>query len=158
MWVINIMVYKIGSLIFFMAGSLITIQEASGLSGKSIQTIRRAIKSNKVAYKKKKTPQGFNYMLNRESVIQLYKLRIPKQDRKQAGLKKGKKDLVQEFATVDDMKKVQGEISNLLSEHEKAKQSFMRFMKTFQDRFVVMENQLKLLEEPNKKKWYQFWK
>jgi len=140
-----------------MAGALITIQEAAALSGKSIQTLRRAIKVNKVAHKRKKTPQGFNYMINRESIIELYKLRVPRQDRKQRNIKDSKA-LTQEFATLDDLKKVQREIGNLLSEHEQAKQSFMRFMKTFQDRFVVMENQLKLLEEPNNKKWYHFWK
>jgi len=141
-----------------MADSLISIQEAADLSGKSVQTIRRAVKNNRVAYKKRKTPQGFNYLLNRESVIQLYKLRIQKQDKKKGGIKKKGKELAKEFATIEDLKKVQNEISKMLDENEKAKQSFMRFMKTFQERFVVMENQLKLLEEPNKKKWYQFWK
>ncbi|MBU0668289.1 hypothetical protein KJ951_02495 [Patescibacteria group bacterium] len=140
-----------------MAGALITIQEAAALSGKSVQTLRRAIKANKVASKRKRTPQGFNYLINRESIIELYKLRVSKQDRKQRNIS-GNKAIAQEFATIDDLNKVQAEIGNILSEHEQAKQSFMRFMKTFQDRFVVMENQLKLLEEPNNKKWYQFWK
>ena len=143
--------------IIFMASSLISIQDAAELSGKSIQTIRRAIKVNKIAHKRKKTPQGFNYLINKESIVQTYKLRIPKNARKQGGLKKGKKSLTQEFATVDDLKSVQSDIEKMLTENEKVKKSFMQFMKTFQDRFAVMENQLKLLEEPNKKKWYQFW-
>lgn len=141
-----------------MSATYITIQEAADLSGKSIQTIRRAIKAKKLEHRKKKTPQGFNYMVKRESVIEVYKLRIPKGQRTQGRLKKGKKDTPQEFATLDDLKKLQGDVEGMLEDHEKAKESFMRFMKTFQEKFVVLENQLKLLEEPNKKKWYQFWK
>jgi hypothetical protein len=141
-----------------MASSLITIHEASDLCGKSVQTIRRAVKANKLAYKKKKTPQGFNYLINRESIIQLYKLRIANQARKHGNIKKSTGGVAQEFATVDDLKKVQSDFEKLLTENEKAKKSFMQFMKTFQERFVVMENQLKLLESPNDKKWYQFWK
>lgn len=142
-----------------MAETHITIQEAADLSGKSIQTIRRAVKSKKLAHRRKKTPQGFNYLVSRESVIEVYKLRIPKTERKAGRLKQGKKkkDDVQEFATIDDLKKLQGDITGMLEENEKAKESFMRFMKTFQEKFIVMENQLKLLEQPKEKKWYQFW-
>lgn len=140
-----------------MTGTYITIQEASDLSGKSIQTIRRAVKSKKLEYRRKRTPQGFNYLISRESVIEVYKLRIPKLERKAARLKKGNGHDVQEFATVDDLRKIQGDIESMLEENEKAKESFMRFMKTFQEKFIVMENQLKLLEQPKEKKWYQFW-
>lgn len=143
---------------FSMAETFITIQESAELSGKSIQTIRRAIKAKKLKHKKKKTPQGFHYMINRESVIEIYKLRIPKENRKQRSVKKPGKEAAQEFATVDDLKKIQADLEAVLQENDKAKESFMRFMKTFQEKFVVMENQLKLLEEPNKKKWYEFWK
>ncbi|PIR54617.1 hypothetical protein COU74_04995 [Candidatus Peregrinibacteria bacterium CG10_big_fil_rev_8_21_14_0_10_36_19] len=54
--------------------SYITIQEASELSGKSVQTIRRAIKSRKLRHKRSSTPQGFNYMINQESLCELYKV------------------------------------------------------------------------------------
>jgi len=54
--------------------SYITIQEASELSGKSVQTIRRAIKSRKLRHKRSSTPQGFNYMINQESLCDLYKV------------------------------------------------------------------------------------
>ena len=141
-----------------MTETYITIQESSDLSGKSIQTIRRAIKSKKLKSKKKKTPQGFNYMVSRESVIDVYKLRIPKDDRKQQTVKKKGKEMAQEFATIDDLKKIQADLEAVLKENDKAKESFMRFMKTFQEKFIVMENQLKLLEEPSKKRWYQFWR
>ena len=143
---------------FLMSETYITIQESAELTGKSIQTIRRAIKAKKLTYKRKKTPQGFHYMISRESVIEVYKLRIPKTERKQGSVKKTGKEVTQEFATIDDLKKIQADLEAVLKENDKAKESFMRFMKTFQEKFIVMENQLKLLEEPSKKKWYHFWK
>lgn len=52
----------------------ITIKAAARLSGKSIQTIRRMLKAKKVKFKKDKTPQGFNYLIDRESLIEYFKL------------------------------------------------------------------------------------
>ncbi len=51
----------------------ISIKEASRITGKSIQTIRRMIKSKKVKFKKDKTPQGFNYLIDKESLIEFFK-------------------------------------------------------------------------------------
>jgi hypothetical protein len=143
-----------------MPATHITIQEAAELSGKSIQTIRRAIKAKKISARRKKTPQGFNYSIKRDSIIKCYKLRIDTKERKSGGLKrKGKGGAVaKNYATVDDLRRIQDDMEDLIAEQRKAKDSFMRFMKTFQERFVVLENQLKLLEEPKDKRWYQFWK
>lgn len=143
-----------------MPGTFITIQESAELSGKSIQTIRRAIKAKKLEHKKKKTPQGYNYMVNRESVINVYKLRIAKMDRQQGGIKSKKKNttVANEFATLNDLKKVQTEMQELIVEHQKASESLKRFIKAFQERFMVLENQMKLIESPDQKRWYQFWK
>ena len=142
-----------------MSETFLSIQEAAEISGKSIQTIRRAVKARKVATKKKKTPQGFNYLIGKESLMKFYKLQASLFEREAAGLDKGAKtqSLSSEFATVEDLKKFQKDIESLLEEHKKEKDSFMRFMKAFQERFVVLENQLKLLEQP-KKKWYAFWR
>lgn len=52
----------------------ITIKNAAQLSGKSIQTIRRMIKSKKIKFKKDKTPQGFNYLIERDSLFEYFKL------------------------------------------------------------------------------------
>jgi hypothetical protein len=62
------------------------------------------------------------------------------------------------FATLHDLQVLEKEVASLLEEYKKEKESFMRFMKAFQERFVVLENQLKLLEEPKKKSWFKFWK
>lgn len=161
-----------------MSETLLTIQEASEISGKSIQTIRRAIKGSKLSSKRRKTPQGFNYLVSRDSLFNYYQLQAGLFDREQGGLGKvspgsnagaasganagAKKStetkLSPQYATLEELKRLQSEIESVLVEHKKEKESFMRFMKAFQERFVVLENQIKLIEQPGKKRWYQFWK
>lgn len=43
--------------------SFVSIQEAAGVMGKSVQTIRRLIKKGEIKAKRVKTPQGFNYII-----------------------------------------------------------------------------------------------
>jgi len=136
-----------------MAELFISIKESARLSGKSIQTIRRAIKNKKLACKRKKTPQGFNYLVKKSSLIKLYELKGEDDSKK-----KSSKSVSTEFARIDDLKKVQNDINALVREHKKVEQSLVRFMQSLQDKFVALENQFKLLEEPNEKRWYQFWK
>jgi|WetSurMetagenome_2_1015567.scaffolds.fasta_scaffold34579_2 hypothetical protein len=145
-----------------MSETLLSIQEAAEISGKSIQTIRRALKGNKLQCKRRKTPQGFNYMIERESLVSYYKLAARNFDRAQGGIKGApekstSKEVTGEFASMEDLKKMQKEIEDILEGYKKEKETFMRFMKTFQERFVVMENQMKLLEQPQRK-WFEFWK
>lgn len=149
-----------------MAETLLTIQEAAKISGKSIQTIRRALKGKKIKAKKQRTPQGFNYSIIQDSLISFYKLPAALFEREQQSLgreenlhpkKTSTKEVSTEFATMDDLKKMQQTVENLLGDHKKEKENFMRFMKAFQDRFMAMENQMKLLEQP-KKHWFRFWK
>lgn len=147
-----------------MAETLLTIQEVAALTGKSLQTIRRAIKAKKIVAKRKKTPQGFNYLITQDSVASFYKVKMKDmaREREQGSLNVKEKgvsaDTSAAFATLSDLQKMEKEVADLLDEYKKEKESFMRFMKAFQERFVVLENQLKLLEEPKKKAWYQFWK
>jgi hypothetical protein len=141
-----------------MTETLLSIQEAAALSGKSIQTIRRAVKSKRLSVKKKKTPQGFNYLISKESLLKHYKIQASLFEREAGGLNTGKEktySVAKEFATLEDLKKLQKDIEAVLEDHKKEKESFVRFMKAFQEKFVVLENQLKLLESP-KKKWYHF--
>lgn len=145
-----------------MAETFLSIQEAAQISGKSIQTIRRALKTNRLIHKQKKTPQGFNYMISREGLIQLYKLRLDEQtaEREKGGLNSllhENQNLLSQFASKEEFKKLQNELENILSRQKEEKDNFVRFMKSFQDKFVVLEHQFKLLEQP-KKKWYHFWK
>ena len=58
-----------------MSKEFITIHEAAELSGKSVQTIRRALKSKKLKHRKRKTPQGFNYLVSRASLCEIYDIK-----------------------------------------------------------------------------------
>lgn len=53
-----------------MVNQLITIFEAANLTNKSVQTIRRLIKNGKVKFKRRRTAQGFNYMVDKASLFQ----------------------------------------------------------------------------------------
>lgn len=141
-----------------MAETYLTIQESAEISGKSIQTIRRALKTNRLVHKRKRTPQGFNYLISRDSLMNIYKLQASLFEREKGGLDLKKKNGTDNApVSWEDFKKFQHEVENMLSDNKKEKENFMRFMKAFQDRFVILENQLKLIEQPNKKRWYKFW-
>ncbi|MFA5829412.1 MAG: hypothetical protein WC843_02865 [Candidatus Gracilibacteria bacterium] len=141
-----------------MPETLLTLQEAAKISGKSLQTIRRALKGKKLQAKKKRTPQGFNYLITQESLVKFYKLgQSSIFDREQRSIKEESKAVSAEVATLQDLQKLQAHVEGLLEGNKKDKESFMRFMKAFQDRFLSLENQFKLLEQP-KRKWYQVWK
>ena len=58
-----------------MPNKFISIQESADLSSKSVQTIRRAIKSKKLKHRRQKTPQGFNYMVSYEALCTLYNIK-----------------------------------------------------------------------------------
>ncbi len=57
-----------------MVQEYLTIQEAADLVNKSFQTLRRAIKANKIKYRRQRTPQGFNYLIIKDSLVDYYKL------------------------------------------------------------------------------------
>ena len=154
-----------------MKDTYIDINEASELSGKSIQTIRRAIKSNKLKVRRKKTPQGFNYLISRNSLAGLYKIKIddkkgraPSQMTSQTSSQKGrrskkgsKRKAKTGYVTIDDLDSFNTTLQKMIDQHQKERENFLRLIRTFQDRILVLENQVKLLDAP-KKKWYAFWK
>ncbi|MFC1810951.1 hypothetical protein ACFLZH_05605 [Patescibacteria group bacterium] len=147
-----------------MAETFLSIQEAAEIADKSIQTIRRAIKSKKLKARKKKTPQGYNFMIDKDSLRKTYDLRSifdeqakeKKSEQKDKISKTGRK-ITKQYLTKDDLGMFKDTVQKLIDQHEKDKENFFRLIKTFQDRVVVLENQVKLLAEP-KKKWYQIWK
>ncbi|MBU1018884.1 MAG: helix-turn-helix domain-containing protein [Patescibacteria group bacterium] len=53
-----------------MANQLLTIAEAASVAKKSQQTIRRLIKNDNVKSRRKRTPQGFNYMVDKASLLE----------------------------------------------------------------------------------------
>jgi len=146
-----------------MAQKLISIQEASDLSHKSIQTIRRSIKAKKIKFKKLKTPQGFNYLVDHASLCALFS--IPAQ--KETAVKAQKKAKKENFAEKIPGKKIpleKGDFASLaktlermVAQHADERQNFLRLMNSLQEKIFVLENQLNLLKEP-KRHWYQLWK
>lgn len=147
-----------------MSTKYISIQEASELSKKSIQTIRRAIKSKKVIVKKKKTPQGFNYLVEFESLQRTYKLALPKETKtevKEKVINHDNAEKSKSFEKVNvsknDFNALVKALETMVSQHSEERQNFLRLMNTLQEKIFVLENQLNLLKEAPKKKWYSFW-
>jgi hypothetical protein len=143
-----------------MAETLYTIQEAAEAVGKSIQTIRRALKAKKLTAKKQKTPQGFNYLIGEEQLLAFYKMERPhgKVKGTTAAANPEQTSLITEYASKEDMVEQKRVLDRLVDENRKDKDTFMRFVKVFQERFTALESQVKLLEEPGKKRrWFQFW-
>jgi len=157
-----------------MAQTFLTIQEAAMLSNKSIQTIRRAIKGKKLKARKSKTPQGYNYMVDRQSLVSIYDLKnideskLNKEttenenetkdtDELKTEVAKTQKKLSKQFITSEELGLFKETMQKLIDQHEKDKENLFRLIKSFQDRMIVLENQVKMLEAP-KKKWYEIWK
>lgn len=138
----------------------ISIKDAAKVSNKSIQTIRRAIKSNKIGYKKQKTPQGFNYLIDRESFFNEYNIsradttkRIPSNETTQ----------ITELATLQ-MESFQTQLTEfsetmrtLVEQHAKEKENLFKLIETFQNKVISLENKLKLVEENMSRSWWRFW-
>jgi hypothetical protein len=162
-----------------MAETFVSLKEASELSGKSVQTLRRAIKSKKIKARKRKTPQGYNFLVNQGSIIEFYKLKEKLFDRKQKGLKddlgsqvdsrmtsqKAKKRSTKLFSfagnkyvTPADLAKFNTAFKGFVRQSNKDREEMLCLIKAFQDKVMILENQVKLLESGSHKKWYQFWR
>jgi predicted HTH domain antitoxin len=146
-----------------MAQTFLTIQEAAQLAGKSVQTIRRAVKSKKIKSRKKKTPQGYNYMIDKDSLIKVYDLKdifdeqMKEKKKSRDKISKTPRKIAKQYLTYDDLNLFKETVQKLIDQHEKDKENFFRLVQSFQEKIVILENQVKLLEKPQKK-WYQFWK
>lgn len=138
----------------------LTIKEAARLSNKSIQTIRRAIKANKLDYKKEKTPQGFNYLIDRDSFLNEYNVSRASTTQK---IVPGSASPVVELAhkQMDNFQEQLTEFSEtmktLVEQHAKEKENLFKLIETFQNKVISLENKLKLVEENINRKWWRFW-
>lgn len=138
----------------------ISIKDAAKISNKSIQTIRRAIKSNKIDYKKQKTPQGFNYLIDRESFYNEYN--IARADTTQR-IQSHQVAQVSQLAT-KQMEGFQTQLTEfsetmktLVEQHAKEKENLFKLIETFQNKVISLENKLKLVEENMNRRWWRFW-
>ncbi len=161
-----------------MSNLYITIQDSAELCNKSIQTIRRAIKAKKIKTKKQKTPQGFNYLVEKESLYSVYGLKMETVEKKEVKAKKEKvveqkeipietsvakespavaKEPTAEVVTPEDFRAFARNMERIVSQHSEERHNFLRLVNTLQEKVFVLENQLNLLKAP-KKKWYAVWK
>lgn len=152
-----------------MAKDYISLQEAADLSNKSIQTIRRAIKSKKLLVRRKNTPQGFNYMVNKESLAEFYGLRLIEEKSEKVEkteVRKQEKIVTEQLpgngtmiVEVDDFKALVKTLDGLVQRHSDERQNFLRLVDSLNERIFVLENQINLLKAPQvDAKWYEFWK
>lgn len=133
------------------------IQEASEIIGKSIQTIRRAVRAKKVLYKKQKTAQGFIYLIEKDSLLSHFKINIEPAITKSPRVRISASKSDKHYITSEDFKHLTETLEKMVSSHGEERQNFMRLITTLQEKIFVLENQLNLLQSPAKK-WYQFWK
>ncbi|MCX6734302.1 MAG: helix-turn-helix domain-containing protein [Candidatus Peregrinibacteria bacterium] len=151
-----------------MSNNLITIQEAADLTQKSIQTIRRAIKSKKIKFRRDKTPQGFNYLIDKDSVFEFYGMQASAtQPQAAAASAPAQAPTTEPVAfqndetmnvNTHDFKAFVQTMQTMISQHSEERQSFLRLVNTMQEKIFILENQINLLKAPQVKKWYQLWK
>ncbi len=144
-----------------MTNEFISIQDAAEISKKSVQTIRRAIKAKKLKIRKKRTPQGFNYLVGKSSLLKLYKIQSPSTNEAppQAKKTKTKKKSVEKDMIIetDDFKELVRCMNGLVTKHTEERDNFLRLVNTMQEKIFVLENKLNLLQTPSKR-WFHFWK
>lgn len=175
-----------------MSETLITITDAAAISGKSIQTIRRAIKAKKIKVRKQKTPQGFNYLIVKDTLISCYAVKESSDLREipieREGIEHGdmmgssmgtSEPVHMDISETKELNTMQLEqVKNALVESQKAqlaiqqldakimevsgkyageREQVTQVLTEFKDRILILENQIRLLQTPQKK-WFHFWK
>lgn len=144
-----------------MTKEFISIIEAAELSQKSIQTIRRAIKAKKIVCRRKKTPQGFNYHINYQSLCEHFHVKAAAHSESTTPEKNVKKEhktgAEKIYLTADDFASFTRNLEKVLMQHSEERQNYMRLISTMQEKIFFLENQVNLLKAPEKK-WYQLWR
>lgn len=170
-----------------MKTDFIDINLAASISGKSLQTIRRAIKAKKISARKKKTPQGFNYFISKQSVIDFFQIKnsslkeIPIENRSDIHdlnpasqlssqatghsptqpsshpTSQNSSSLSETVSNPAELKELKKMLQSLMTQYQKEREQIGSAITDLQGRLLIAENQVRLLSAP-KKKWFQFWK
>ncbi len=145
-----------------MSNNLISIQEAADLTQKSVQTIRRAIKAKNIKFRRDKTPQGFNYLIDKDSILEFYDQKAVATEQTGEVLKPTENISIKsagETMNVDigDFKAFVQTMQTMIAQHSDERQNFLRLVNTMQEKIFVLENQVNLLKAPATKKWFAFW-
>ena len=145
----------------------ITINDAAVVSAKSVQTIRRMIKNKKIKIKKQRTPQGFNYLVDKASLLDLTKAGYahfsePMRDsddeltHENIGQQREHRSIADTQTNSEEMSTFNVTLRKLVDQHEQDKRNFFDLIKTFQDRIIVLEQEIKQLQAP-RKAWWKLW-
>jgi len=152
--------------LLLVASKYISIKEAADLTDKSPQTIRRLIKSKKIDCRKYKTPQGFNYEVGKESIVEFYNLEASaaavaeqpieaKTEVKEVQqlLKDRDHKIIVEYAPV---KEFNNTLQMLLKQHAQEKENLFKLVEAFQNKVVSLETKMKVADSESSR-WYKFW-
>lgn len=167
------------------SGQYISLKDASLLTNRSAQTIRRLIKSNQIRYRKYKTPQGFSYLVEKTSLLDHFRdeeMGEEEFDQELVELGETEAELIEEFMPSPSFNsrapaKVTPKeptpqpppppspafptiINELIRQHREDKDRLFELLETFQKRILTLEDHIRQIEAPKapKRRWYQIFK
>lgn len=156
----------------------ISIKDAAELSGKSVQTIRRMIKAKKLKFKKERTPQGFNYLLEAESVyshfgvqrddstpevttvtnqtdiVEAVEAKVKEEDTPIAPAVAQDRSH-QKIVNYEPVKEFNDTIQKIVDQHGKEKENLFKLIESFQNKVIHLETKLK--DKSSKKGLFRLW-
>lgn len=156
----------------------ISIKDAAELSGKSVQTIRRMIKAKKLKFKKERTPQGFNYLLEAESVYSHFGVQRD-DSTPEVTTVTNQTDIVeaveakvmqeeapiapavaqdrshQKIVNYEPVKEFNDTIQKIVDQHGKEKENLFKLIESFQNKVIHLETKLK--DKSSKKSLFRLW-
>lgn len=146
-----------------MSTCYITIKDAAELSGKSVQTIRRLIKSKKVKFKRDKTPQGFNYLIDKNSFMEFYNITRDHTTIKETAIPVETAEIKEDITAItlkqsfDAAVEFNETVRQMIKQHSTEKESLFKLIDSFQGKVIALENRLKIESEKANKPWYRIW-
>jgi hypothetical protein len=163
-----------------MTATHISIKESSELSGKSVQTIRRMIKAKKVKFRKEKTPQGFNYLIDKDSLCEYFGIKIEKEEpitenvtteeveavevhtiNTPAESQEENKDIItndrahQKIVNYEPVREFNDTMQKLIEQHGKEKENLFKLIESFQNKVIDLETKVK--NSKQRKSWLKLW-
>lgn len=146
-----------------MSTCYITIKDAADLSGKSIQTIRRLIKSKKIKFKRDKTPQGFNYLIDKDAFMEFYNISRAHTNLNETVIPVETAEIKEETTSItlkqsfDAAVEFNETVRQMIKQHSTEKESLFKLIDSFQGKVIALENRLKIESEKANKPWYRIW-
>jgi ribosomal protein S15P/S13E len=156
----------------------ISIKEAAEISGKSVQTIRRMIKAKKLKFKKERTPQGFNYLIEADSVYEHFDVERD-ESAPEVTTSTNQTDIVeaveakvkeedtpvapavaqdrshQKIVNYEPVKEFNDTIQKIVDQHGKEKENLFKLIESFQNKVIHLETKLK--DKSSKKGLFRLW-